>query len=86
MVGWLVGGRGFQSKLLVHGATAVGDERVMVVSPQALLERRGEEWLRFVADLLLASAEDLLVLLLGLLESLLEEVGVCNSQSVRASD
>lgn len=77
-----MGRRGFfLSKLLVHKATAVGDERVKVVSPQALRELKGRGLLGCIADLLLGSTEELLVLLLSLLEGLLEEVGVCNGQS-----
>lgn len=40
-----------------------------------------EKWMAGARNLLLASTKELLVLLLGLLESLLEEVGVCNSIS-----
>lgn len=76
-IGWLARRGFFLSKLLVHEATAVGDKRVKVVSPQALLELKGRGLLGCVADLLLAGTEELLVLLLSLLESFLEEVGVC---------
>lgn len=41
----------------------------------------GRGLLGCIADLLLASTEELLVLLLSLLEGILEQVGVCNGQS-----
>ena len=65
-----------EGKLLVSRARPIGDKQFMLISSEAPPGRKKEK--RQGGDPhLLGRTEDLLVLLLGLLEGILEEVGVC---------